>query len=382
MSHLVTHPDRDCDALREAFFGHARAMLQSPPQRDEAWLAACTCLDQWGLDPDSVAALPIGYLSDVRLARGRLVDEGFSQELIAASRLLGDPRLDGRLIGPIRAPSGRIESFWARHPAARDSRCLYLSGAWKKDIAVFGLDVTWPAVAAASARLVLVEDIMDSLLLRRHGLLQAVAAGGSLAEMTESRWQRLAQLGVTAVTLAPDSLRSPTRAVLAAIDSAARAPQSPQVDVLTSEAIGGARGPWELARTVGAEALAAILQAQPVHGLTYKALQIAAVHKQGMPWTAAARQAAVTEALQFYASVNQRNVPQLDALFMPTLFRELGLVWNGRPPHIEVEAQRAIPEEEPKPPEMAPQPAAAAKPRPADYCEIHRCRRNECLCWD
>lgn len=421
MSHAAEHPGNHADGLREAFFRHTHAMLQAGHDDPNSWKSLRDCLEQWGFDLRLADLLPIGFFSDAQSLRHKLRQDGFTADEIRASSLLEDSRLQGRLVGPIRDAHGRILSFWARQAQYDGARCLYLTRQWKLDTAVFGLDVAMDAVAGGKQDLVLVEDVLDALLLHSRGLRHVAALGTSPAEMTQERWQRLAELGVYRTTLTLDTVRSSPGAALQAIVNAARATLAPAVYLLPPEALAGARGPWELVRAMGPDVLTAVLAAGRMHGFRYIALAIAAKHKQARPWTDASQQAALEEAMQFYTSVHQRNVPQLDAFFLPVILQELGLsrstlacergsVWvedapsgNGQhlgDPHVAPigiagPEAAASPVDEPAvvaPSVAVPEPvepegvvsesAASSLSVPEDFCEFHQCNRKACLCWD
>ena len=133
--------------------------------------------------------------------RAALAQADFTREEIRTSGLLADPRLPGRLVGPITDQTGRIVSFWAWDPTGQPPRWLYLKQDWKRQVGLYGIDVALPATADGTRNLLVVEEILDALLLHSHGLLQAAAIGGSAREMTSDRWHRLAAMGVRCATL-------------------------------------------------------------------------------------------------------------------------------------------------------------------------------------
>jgi hypothetical protein len=446
MSLCLEHAESHVEGLREAFFRHVRTALErglghvDPPLR-----TALTFLAKWGFDATRLDHLDVGFFPSPGMLREALLHDGFPAEEIAASHLLGDPRLAGRLVGPIRDVQGRIISFWARNPERPDDRTLYLSGGWKQETAVFGLDAAHFAVAEDRQDLLLVEDLFDALLWHGRHVQNVAAIGGSAADMTEVRWQRLAELGIHRVTLIPDGPQTSSRAMLAAIGRMAHAQTAPAVYVLPPETLAEGSEPDRLVRTLAPDALADLLARERVHGFRYKASCLIARHKPDGEWTDAARHALVSEAVEFYGAVHQRCIPQLDLFFLPAILEELGLGWSGssesdslawnddRPPvepedsdapgdalmsldaagilpvFCEDATGAAIPGISPvfcadtqdilpdavglSPPPVAedppasPPPAEEPPPPPAeepasDFCEIHQCSRNECLCWD
>ena len=188
----------------------------------------------------------------------------------------------------------------------------------------------------------------------------------------------------------------------------------------------GSRGSRAVRPT--AETLEKLLSAHRIHGFHYLALGLIALHKGDGPWTDAARRAALGEAREFYATAHQRNVPQLDAFFLPPLLEALGLNWGDRsawhdswlednpssngsdavnqaaapqPPESDGPAAHAVSGPEPVEQEEASGDLAkdeeieveaiVAEPvlvrqSPAvassDYCDFHHCDRIVCLCWD
>jgi hypothetical protein len=355
-----------------------------------------------------------------------LLRDGFSADEIRASNLLADSRLPGRLVGPIRDSGRRIISFWARLPQQLD-RSLYLSTDWKEEVGVFGLDEAYPAVVHGRHDLLVVEDLWDALLLHSHGCLAVGAIGSSPAEINSRRWERLDELGIHRVTLVVDSFHDSHEACVAAIRQAASSRRSPAIYVLPPTAVHGAWKSWQQGRAAHAETLEKLLSAHRIHGFHYLALSLIALHKGDGPWTDPARRAALGEAREFYATAHQRNVPQLDAFFLPPLLEALGLNWgdgaawhdswlednpstNGSadgdyapasgvnsshaaesPPsahqaaadHEEesvTETVAAEPTVERNPPATAT--PHASHPNLSDYCDFHQCERIVCLCWD
>ena len=353
--------------------------------------------------------------------------DGFSADEIRASNLLADSRLPGRLVGPIRDAGRRIISFWAKLPQQLD-RTLYLSSDWKELAGLFGLDEAFPAVANGRHDLLLVEDLWDAILLQSHGYAGVGAIGNSPAEISPRRWERLDELGIHRVTLVVDSFHESHEAAVAAIRQAAFARCGPAIYVLPPAAVHCAWQSWQQGRAATAETLDKLLSAHRIHGFHYLALSLIALHKGDGEWTDATRRTALGEARDYYATVHQRNVPQLDAFFLPPLLEALGLVWGdrsawhdswledipssngsawteqtltGQPPENaappapaagkpeavkqeeaasglaaerEVVIESALPE-----PVLARQSSVVAS---SDYCDFHQCDRIVCLCWD
>jgi hypothetical protein len=409
------HSEPAADSLREAFLRHLQALLAATEDRDEAWRTARACLHQRGFDLRKLEHLPMGYFPAVEPLWQRLLHDGFSADEIRASNLLADSRLPGRLVGPIRAADRRIVSFWAKQPEDID-HSLYLSTEWKEHTGLFGLDVALPAVVGGRRDLLVVEDLWDALLLQAHGWPAVGAIGNSPATIGPQRWERLDELGVHRATLVVDSFHDSHEAAVAAIHQAACSRRGPAIYVLPPAAVHGAWQSWQQGRAAQPEVLEKLLVAHRIHGFHYLALSLIALAKGDGPWTDVSRRAALADGRKFYAAAHQRNVPQLDAFFLPPLLEALGLNWtdreawndswlednpssNGRQwndaPTRDLPATSAADAEEeladsdslvPRPVEaVLPLPEAnSAKPRHAlsDYCDFHRCERIVCLCWD
>lgn len=412
------HPD---DSLREAYFRQTQALLAASDSRDDAWRAARGCLHQRGFDLRKLEQLPLGYFPSAEPIWHGLLHDGFSADEIRASNLLADSRLPGRLVGPIRDAGRRIIGFWAKLPQQLD-HSLYLSSDWKEQAGLFGLDAAYPAVAQGRHDLLLVEDLWDAILLQSHGYPAVGAIGNSPAEISPRRWERLGELGIHRVTLVVDSFRDSHEAAVAAIREAAFARSGPAIYVLPPAAVHGAWQSWQEGRAADAETLERLLSAHRIHGFHYLALSLIALHKGEGPWTEATRRTALGEVQDFYATVHQRNVPQLDAFFLPPLLEALGLGWGDRsawhdswledvpssngsdsanqaslpqppqsdkpPAHATGGPEPAEQDETPgdRPVLVSDLPAVATPPagrrRSSDYCDFHQCERIVCLCWD
>ncbi len=416
------------DALREAYFRHAREFLHANEGRDEVWRAARACLHQRGFDLRKIEHIPVGFFPAAEPIWNLLLRDGFAADEVRASNLLADTRLPGRLMGPIRDREKRIISFWAKLPQHLE-RTLFLSTHWKEEAAIFGLDVAYPAVLAGHQDLLVVEDILDAMYLHSHGLPNVAAIGNHPAEMTTTRWERLDDLGIHRVTLLVDSFHESHEAALATIQRAAQACRAPSVYVLPPSVHRAAWFSDKPSRTANVEALQTALASHRIHGFHYLALSMVALHKNDAPWTDAGRRAVLAEARTFYASAHQRNVPQLEAFFLQPLLEALGLghdarhswhdAWledapssNGshatqkdKASDADIDKRGKLPAsaeamdedyrviEVPEPPRalravplIAPPTEDASlhlrKPVSDGYCEFHQCERIVCLCWD
>jgi hypothetical protein len=371
-------------ALRNALFLHAYQHLHETVESAQA--VAKACLATRGLDPLQQDPLPIGLMPRLFSMRAALVRAGFNPDEIRESGLVGDARLEGRVVGPITDLAGRIVSFWAWDPIGRKPRCLYADRDWKSRLGLYGIDVALPAALQRDGNLLVVEEILDALLLRSRGLHHVAAIGGLAKEMTPERWNRLATMGVRRATLIADDCPAQGHGVAAAIDSATRAETAPEIYVLRSDNLPALKNLGDIIRTLGIDVVTRLIERDSIHGYSYRAQVLLARHKQGAAWTETTRQAAVDAAMRFYAGAQNSNVSQLNAFFLPPLVDELGLLADGQQsPSLWFDetcqaAEEVSQEVSVKALPVAPQPNRAAST--TGRCPIHGCSRMECLCWD
>ena len=174
--------------------------------------------------------------------------------------LEADPRWIDRLVIPLRDPWGNLRGLAGR--ALKDGaepKYLYLEGTRKEDFVAFGLDV---ALRSKEGRedLVLVEGVLDPFLLQARGLPNVAAIGGSGKELSASRWEALARLGVRSVTLALDHDEAGLSGTLAAVENASKGRNVPKVYVLDPRSLGDAKDPAELVASRGLEAFRGLLE--------------------------------------------------------------------------------------------------------------------------
>jgi hypothetical protein len=112
---------------------------------------------------------------------------------------------------------------------------------------------------------------------------------------------------------------------------AAKATVAPTVYLLPSQEIPAGQSPAELVRSAGPAALEQLLAERRIHSYQALALGIAAKYKGSGDWTTPARRAALDEAIRFFNSVHQRNIPAAEAFFLPTILWELELSWDRLP---------------------------------------------------
>ncbi len=377
--------DERVASLLETFFLQARWALHAEPASPgpcasapaRAWL-----VDQ-GFDPASLGDLPIGLFVEGEAIRRGLLAAGFTVEEIEASALAADPRLVGRLVGPIRDRWGRIRSFWARHPDDRPPKFLF-KGQWKEEVGLFGLDAALHPAAGERGDLIVVERLLDALLLQSRGLRNVAAVGGPPRELGKRRWQRLWGLGVRRLILAFEPAAHGSDGILAALQSAFRVRHTVEEYVLLPKSLRGYSSLAELTRAKGLAALQAIFETEPVHAYSFKASSLLDRHRTGRGWTDAGRHAAWKEAIEFYVSQGRHAVDDLDRHFVPTMVAGLERTWDAFQP---------LPgfQREPEPPERpvddsgetgVVQPGPSAPKRPTETCPVHRCGSGVCFCFD
>ena len=298
------HEDRVASLL-ETFFSQARTALCCG-SADEADVseAAISFLTAHGFDPQKLEDLPIGLFSDDHRVRQGLEAAGYSAQEIDASTLVADPRLAGRLVGPIRDPEGRIHSFWARDPSGQPPRLLY-KGPWKDNVALIGLDTALkPAGSQRGAReeILVVERLFDCLVLQYRAFSQAAAIAGPAKDMTPQRWRRIAAWGVRLVVLAPDVDDIFNRDWLRCLENSFRGSPSLAVFVVLPEAWRRQPSAIEFMRARGMAAFRKALEHNRVHAYCYWAMALLHRHCVAGAWTEATRHAAWKEAIEFYAT--------------------------------------------------------------------------------
>ena len=245
--------------LLEAFAGESHRRLLRASGDQEAWETARRFLDRQGFDLAQLDLVPVGLFLDCPTMQESLRLAGFTPSEIEASELAADPRLAGRLVGPIRDLDGSIRSFWARHPVPKRPQYLF-KGRWKEDVPAFGLDVAFPALDDGRLPLVLIEGLLDVLLLQFHGFLHVAAIGGDGTHLTRRRWEKLAHLGVrrAILVLRPDEIG--LRGAAAAQANARGARLAPDVSVLPPERLEGFASPGEFVRARGISAFRALFE--------------------------------------------------------------------------------------------------------------------------
>ena len=225
------------------------------------------------------------------------------------------------------------------------------------------------------------------------------------------------------MTLVVDSFHDSYEAAVAAIRQEAFSRCGPAIYVLPPAAVHGSWQSWQQGRAGEHQDLEKLPSAHPHSRLPLFGLESDRLAQGRRPVDRRhAPHGGMGKAQDFYATVHQRNVPQLDTFFLPPLLEALGLSWgdrsawhdswledvpssNGSNPS-ELASTPHPPESNEPPAHAQPQPveqeeasnnlatdrkvaveAVVATPRahaPAssDYCDFHQCERIVCLCWD
>ncbi|HID76764.1 MAG TPA: hypothetical protein EYP56_12310 [Planctomycetaceae bacterium] len=366
-------------ALAEVFFELVHRSLLEEHGRGRAFGQARRYLRQRGLDLDHLDDLPLGWVGDREQIFRRLLAAGFSPAQIAASRLLADRRLPGRILGPIRDPSGRIVAFWAWRPDGGGPRYLFWKSGFDEQPGALGLDSAHGEGCGRPGDVLLVEDVLDALLLQSRGLANVGAIGGGPEQMHPGRWERLARQGVRRATLAIPQNPTAMVATLQALENGFRACPSPELFVLVPHPNAPLvlDQPWTpLPRGHRTQTL----EGQPIHGYRYMALAILRKYCCSAGWSEAGREAARAEAAALHALARPDQRDQLDRHFTP-VFSSYFSSYPERPPGETKPRQGAVIRTEPSAAELPDRPATEP-PTAEPFCTLHRCRATDCFCFD
>lgn len=390
--------EQRCLCLMESFFELAHGLLNDRSAACEAQTTARSFLGGLGFDVEHLAAVPMGLFVDHDTMTDGLTRAGFTPRELRKSGLLSDSRLAGRLVGPIRGPTGKITGIWARHPHSLAPLYIYFQSGWDEGVAAFGLDVALRACFGSGSEIVLVEDLLDALLLHSKGMLNAVAMVSSGNTMTARRWEYFASLGVGRATLVLDNRRFSRRRSLAAAEEAFCAETAPAVRVLPPEALGNWTSAGEFVRANTIASFKDLLKRKSVSAYRYKALDILGRHRSGVRRPQTADRAALDEAIDFYASHSGRHRTEMDTHFVPTIVDRLNLGWSVSRP---LPAPRPLPTRHTaEVPRIHRSTMAAAnallrkeadsliedvpffQPASLGVCELHHCEETDCFCFD
>jgi len=240
--------------LLETFVSQARDVLLS-----EAGKGARDYLGERGFKEDDLEDLPFGLYDTSDEVKRRLVDAGFTEDEVKRSGLLVDARWTGRLVIPWRNRWSSVSTIAARDvtgAAEEASKYLYLKGGKKPP--AFGLDEVLRTQEGRD-RLVLVEGLFDTLLLRSRGFPNVAALGGDGKLLTAERWTDLREAGVKKVVLVLDNDEPGKEGTFKAVDNVRNVLNVPVVAVVDPGELGDAKDPDEFVRTHGVDTFRAVV---------------------------------------------------------------------------------------------------------------------------
>lgn len=244
--------------------------------RGERGASARTYLEGRGLPAEAIDRAVLGLVPAARRTREVLTRAGYGGADLAEAGILADSRWPGRLCGAWRNQYGRVGTLWARtlsDAGAADSRYLYLRGASRTDLPPYGLSDVMANGPEARRDLVLVEGVMDLHQLRARGIENVVALGG--LGVQSRTFERLARVGVERVTFCFDRDEPGRTAIARAVEQAARAHQSPAVEVLDPDLLAPAKDPDAFVRDRGPGAWRELLEEREC-GVVWRANQLIA----------------------------------------------------------------------------------------------------------
>jgi len=257
-------PDRSAsglsDDIREVFLRTARGLLLDADRAEEIGRHARARLEDRGLAKEDLSRLALGLITTRRAISDELRLAGFPSWEIRRARLLSDPRLLGRIVGPICEPAGPIVSFWAWQPDDLSPRHLFLNRHWRRWAPLVGLETALAAAAGERHGLVVVEEPLDAMLLWARGMPNVAAIAGRGSELSPRCWRRLAALGVRRVTLVLNDDQAARAHLDAARDNHRRVPEAPELFFVLPERLAPWATPGDLVRSWGVESFRAILE--------------------------------------------------------------------------------------------------------------------------
>jgi hypothetical protein len=268
-SERLSPRDRRNDLLHD-FYDLCQAELRSG-----AGETARSYLEGRGFPPGAIEDIGLGVVPNELRTKNALETAGYSELEIAHSGVIADGRWPGRLCGAWRHERGRIGTFWAR--SLRDSdhsaRYLYLQGASRTDLPLYGLCDVLRLRPADRRELVLVEGLIDVHQLRARGFGTVAAVGG--ARLQPAAVARLPQLGFESVVIAFDNDAAGREGLARAVDHMSRAQIGPGVRVLEPRQLEDSKDPDAFVRERGLEAFRGLIERAEC-GVTWRALELTA----------------------------------------------------------------------------------------------------------
>lgn len=247
------------DSIHQAFQRAVRQMLIDAKEGEEIAWHARSRLAIHGFGWSELAELPMGLITTRRAMFDDLRRDGHGVAEIRRSRLLSDPRLPGRIVGPICEPAGGIVSFWARDPDDGLPLYLFLNRHWRRIAPLVGLETALAAAAHDRHGLVVVEDPLDALLLRARGMANVAAIAGRGSDLSPRCWARLAALDIARVTLVLSNRPGALVELSEARENHRRVANAPQLFFLLPERLAPWIGPGDLVRERGVPAFRELL---------------------------------------------------------------------------------------------------------------------------
>ncbi len=260
-------------SVLDAFLGYAEMRLaeHTTTPRGHRFRTPATVaqehLRQRGFSEVEIREIHFGLYTSPQDVHDHLRRMGFSETAIRESGLVydadGRPRHDwsGNVVVPL-AVNQDVYCFDPQNPS--DAR--FLRGPNVDDVAAYGIDEAREALPQWG-RLLLVEDVVDAIYLRRHGLPETAATGCPPAQFTPQRWRALVRDGVESVTLAFSHDGTRERRIREALSHALVARTAPEVYVVDGRVLRENDSAAECVRHFGAERLrTAIRNAQHAFG--------------------------------------------------------------------------------------------------------------------
>jgi DNA primase len=261
--------DRRTELLHD-FFDLCRRELAG-----DGGASPCAYLERRGFPPEAIADSGLGVVP-TSAETGRLLERlGYRPSEIAKAGVLADSRWPGRLCGARRDADGRIGTFWTRAAdgdGAAGTRYLYLAGASRTNLLPYGLSEILAGGHGERREVVLVEGFLDFHRLRAQGIEYVAALGGT--SIRARTFEQLHRLGLETVILCLDNDEAGRIATARAVESSARARQSPDIYVVDPGHLAPAKDPDEFVRVQRPGAWGELLAARTC-GVSWRARELA-----------------------------------------------------------------------------------------------------------
>lgn len=312
--------------LFEAFAAYCHVVLLS----QEGHAARERVRRTSGLDWQQLVDSSLGLYTSCADVHDYLASMGFSPDEIHDSKITRDVRLDGRILIPWRDSCGQLRSFVACSVAdgkGEQSGRLYLNGRGGQD--AFGADVALRPESGGKDDLVLVESILDVVHFHSLGLTNVVSFGVPGRVPDRQQWERLADQGVTKVTLAFDDDTHGRQRAFETICEANRARRCPELFVVPPDSFASARGPVTFTRLHGLGQFRHHVDRR-IHAYHFIAQALVRRRRPGPQWTDGALVEVLNDAIRFDAAtyLPERAVA-LDRFFWPYIVKATGADWEA-----------------------------------------------------